>query len=124
MNWFLKEGDDTESKQPKKYSLKDFFAGELRRERRYPCTESLVAVYSLGDPEPFSAWVVNVSKSGLRLQAERSLWPGHQVTISFADPNRSNVIRAECRYCHSEQEGIYEIGLEITNFVAPNNTIG
>jgi len=110
-------GDEAEKAQPEEYSLPDLSAFDVRRERRYPCNVTPVAVQSPDDPEPFAARIINVSKSGLRLLANRSLWPGQRVTISFADAKRNKAIRAEARFCNSRQDGMFEIGMKITSFI-------
>jgi hypothetical protein len=113
----LHRADEAETKQPEEDSSQDLSAFDFRRERRYLCNVTPVAVQPPDDPEPFAARIINVSKSGLRLLAARSLWPGQRVAISFADAKRNKAIRAEARFCQSPEDGIYEIGLEITNFI-------
>jgi PilZ domain len=98
-------------------SREDPSVGDLRSGRRHQCTVTSVAVHSTNDTESFAALILDVSKSGLRLRAERALSPGHQVTVSFADAKKNTVIHAEARFCHSGQDGTYEIGLEITDYI-------
>jgi len=84
---------------------------ELRRERRYQCTITPAAVHPSGDHEPFEAQVVDVSKSGLLLRANRALADGEAVTISFTD-QKNTKITAIARYCRLVQDETYEIGFE------------
>jgi hypothetical protein len=121
MTEILHRVDEAATEQPEEACPPDLSAFDFRRERRYPCNVTPVAVHSPDDPESFAAQIVNVSKSGLRLRAARSLWPGQRVTISFADAKRNKAIRAEARFCNSPEDGIYEIGLEITSFIPATN---
>jgi hypothetical protein len=90
---------------------------DLRHEHRYQCTVTTIAIHSTNTPEPFGALILDVSKSGLRLRAPRPISGGQQVTIVFANAKRKPVIHAEARYCRSDQDGTYEIGLKITDSI-------
>ena len=88
-------------------------AGDLRHGQRYQCTVTPVAVYSGSLSEPFAAVIVDVSQSGLRIQAPRVLSVRDQVTISFADEEKKPVLHAEVRFCTKNLDGTYDIGLRI-----------
>jgi hypothetical protein len=87
-------------------------ADDLRRHRRHECIVTPVLVTSGSDPGPFEALVLDVSESGFRVKATRPLWPGCQVSISFADA-KEKVLDAEGRFCNAREDGTYEIGFEI-----------
>jgi hypothetical protein len=102
-------------------SRKNRLIGDLRDGRRHQCIITSVAVHSINDPESFPALILDVSKSGLRLRAKRALSLGHKVTVSFADAKRNPVIHAEARFCHPAQDGTYDIGLEITDYITTDD---
>ena len=89
--------------------------GDLRRERRYQCTVTPVAGHSADISEPFAAVILNVSRSGLRIQGPRPLSRQDQINISFPDNEKRPVIHAEVRFCRHNQDGTHDIGLRITD---------
>ena len=91
----------------------------LRTDRRYPCIVTPVSIHSSAHPEPFDGFVLEVSKSGLRVRSARALPPGVQVRISFAGPSAKTIIDAESRFCNSVEGGTFEIGLEIMDSREP-----
>jgi hypothetical protein len=86
-------------------------AGDLRHGREYRCT--VTPVHSADVSEPFAAVILDVSRSGLRIEALRMLTVQDQVNISFADEEKKPVIHAEIRFCRANLDGTYDIGLRI-----------
>jgi hypothetical protein len=82
--------------------------GDLRHNRRYQCTVTPVG-------EPFAAVILDVSRSGLRIQGPRPLSYRDEIDISFPDNEKKPVIHAEVRFCTANQDGTYDIGLRITD---------
>ena len=100
---------------------KDRLSAYQRRERRYPCAATEVAVKTPTEPS-FNGLVLDVSKSGIRLRTSRTLQPGLRVTVSFAQGRKQTMLHAEVRFCKDVPDGSYELGLEIEDFIATPST--
>jgi hypothetical protein len=90
-------------------------ANDVRREHRYQCAVTQVSVNLGNDSLPFPAVMLDLSKSGLRLRAERRLDPGQHLTISWTGRNKSTIISGESRFCHSLADHLYDIGIRIAD---------
>jgi len=90
---------------------------EKRRERRYPCNDAVaVRVLSIG-PQHFSATVLDVSRSGLRLELAFPIVKGSEVQVTA----RSQVvIFGMVRYCRPAGE-CFHAGVLIRDIVRPRD---
>jgi PilZ domain len=99
----------------------EHLVGGLQHGQRYTCIVSPVGVHSGDISEPFAAVILDVSRSGLRIQAPRRLSIRDQVNISVHGEKEKPVIHAEVRFCRPNLDGgTYDIGLRIIDTI--NNT--
>ena len=90
-------------------------ARDLRHGQRYQCTMTPVAIDAEHVSEPFAAVILDMSRSGLRIQGPRPLSYRDQINISFPDNEKKPDIHAEVRFCTANQDDTYDIGLRITD---------
>ena len=89
---------------------------EKRREPRYP-THDAVEVKTLPYSEaPMQANVLDVSKSGMKLEIDRQLLPGSRIEILM--PSSKLVLFAQVRYCR-RFGALYYAGVLIEDVVPP-----
>jgi len=100
----------TDSFLPTRLSLvEDASSRERRRDARYP-TNDPADVEVLGvNPRHLSAVVLDVSKSGLRIEVHERIGPGSEVRIRLP---REAVIQGEVRYCRRAGTG-FHVGILI-----------
>jgi len=88
---------------------------EKRREARYPTSDAVTVKISPYNGEPIPATVIDVSKSGLRLELEASL-PRH-ARIQILMLSNKLAIFGEVRYCR-RSGGVVHAGVLIEDVVA------
>src|SRR4051812_2799428 len=84
---------------------------ERRLEKRIPCTLSAVRITAEGDLETVAGYVMNVSKSGVRLRTEKYFRCRQKVAVEIVDL----LIRGSIRYrtVRSGHPESFEMGLWI-----------
>jgi PilZ domain len=92
---------------------------ERRREARYPTNDPATVDVPYEKITGLAAVVVDVSRSGLRLELPQSIARGMQVTITLS---KQLVITGEVRYCRRVGNG-FQAGILVQNatFPAPSN---
>ena len=92
---------------------------DRRKEPRYPTNGSArVLVPFLSEPQTFSARVLDVSKSGLRLKLNTPLAPGTLVQIEL----KSLVATGTVRHCKKDGEE-YSMGIQLDAVVKKYQTV-
>jgi len=91
---------------------------EKRKEARYPTRDAALVreLPPAHNREELPATVIDVSKSGLRLELERQLWKGSRIEIAIVP--RKLVIFGEVRYCR-RSGAIFQVGVLIEGLVFP-----
>ena len=86
---------------------------EKRREPRYPCNDAVaVRVMSIG-PRHFPATVLDVSRSGLRLELATPIAKGSEIEVAA---RTQLVVFGEVRYCRRAGE-VFHVGVLIRDVV-------
>jgi hypothetical protein len=84
-------------------------------EQRVACTLSSIQISSQeGGPTDVKGFVLNVSKSGLGLCADKAVRPGTNVVVAL----RSLKITGNVRWCRRNPGDFFDIGLQIQSAVA------
>jgi len=96
---------------------------EKRKEARYPTRDAALVreLPPAQNREDLPATVIDVSKSGLRLELERQLWKGSRVEIAIVP--RKLVIFGEVRHCR-RLGAIFQVGVLIEGLVFPKPNDG
>jgi len=82
---------------------------ERRREPRYPCNDPVVVRMHPGDGQRIPATLLDVSKSGLRLQIGMALFKGAEIEILLS---KEIAIFGKVRHCRRTGES-YQAGILI-----------
>jgi len=91
-------------------------ASDKRREIRYPTNDQAEVRMLPSSGEHLAATIVDISKSGLRLELGSTLLKGSRVEITTSP--RKLIIFGEVRYCR-RVGGIFNAGILIEGVVAP-----
>jgi hypothetical protein len=105
----LKIDSEKVSSQPPAEAPKD-----RRREARYPAQEPAELELLFGPREPVYGTILDVSRSGLRIELPRRVHRGEEVKIKL----QQNVIFGEVRYCRAVS-GVFHAGIRIEELVRP-----
>ena len=91
---------------------------EKRKEARYPTRDAALVreLPPAHSREELPATVIDVSKSGLRLELGKQLWKGSRIEIAIVP--RKLVIFGEVRYCR-RSGAIFQVGVLIEGLVFP-----
>jgi len=92
---------------------------EKRREARYPCNDPAEARILPGDGSLLPATVVDISRSGLRLEIPVSVVPGSQIEVSLP---KQVVIFGEVRHCRRTGDR-FSAGVQIKEVLRSSQTI-
>lgn len=87
---------------------------ERRREARYPAQEPAELELLYGPREPIYGTILDVSRSGLRIELPRRIHRGEEVKVKL----QQNVIFGEVRYCRAVS-GVFQAGIRIEELVRP-----
>jgi hypothetical protein len=87
---------------------------ERRREARYPAQEPAELELLFGPRDPIYGTVLDVSRSGLRIELPRRIHRGEEVKVKL----QQNVIFGEVRYCRAVS-GVFHAGIRIEELVRP-----
>lgn len=87
---------------------------DRRREARYPAQEPAEIELLFGPREPIYGTILDVSRSGLRIELPRRIHRGEEVKIKL----QQNVIFGEVRYCRAVS-GVFQAGIRIEELVRP-----
>lgn len=85
---------------------------DRRREARYPAQEPAELEMLYGPREPIYGTVLDVSRSGLRIELPRRIHRGEEVKVKL----KENVIFGEVRYCRAAS-GVFQAGIRIDELV-------
>jgi hypothetical protein len=87
---------------------------ERRREARYPAQEAAEIELLFGPRETIYGTILDVSRSGLRIELTRRVHRGEEVKIKL----QQNVIFGEVRYCRAVGT-VFQAGIRIEELVRP-----
>jgi hypothetical protein len=87
---------------------------DRRREARYPAQEPAELELLYGPRDPIYGTVLDVSRSGLRIELPRRIHRGEEVKVKL----QQNVIFGEVRYCRAVA-GVFQAGIRIDELVRP-----
>jgi hypothetical protein len=90
-------------------SLPEF--GERRREPRFPCDAIPARVRT--DLGLLPAHVMDIARSGVRLEVATSLLLSSEVTLFFNDI----VAAGEIRYCRRNPTGSFDVGIQLQDLI-------
>src|SRR5882724_549403 len=90
---------------------------EKRKEARYPTNDAAEVRVLPSNGETVAATIIDISKSGLRLELGRTLLKGRRLEITISP--RKLVIFGEVRYCR-RVGGVYQAGVLIEGVVSPD----
>jgi PilZ domain len=88
------------------------------REKRIPCDPSTVRITAEGDLETVDGYVVNVSKSGLKLRTDKYFRCARKVAIEMAGLLIRGSIRYRC--VQTTNPGSFEMGVRIDDVASSN----
>jgi hypothetical protein len=88
---------------------------EKRKETRYPTNESAEVRLLYTGRDPIRAKIVNVSRSGMRLEVASALPQGRRIEITTS--SRKLVVFGEIRYCKGVSGG-FHVGVLIEGVVS------
>ncbi len=87
---------------------------DRRREAHYPAQEPAELELLYGPREPIYGTILDVSRSGLRIELPRRIHRGEEVKVKL----QHNVIFGEVRYCRAVS-GVFQAGIRIDELVRP-----
>jgi hypothetical protein len=87
---------------------------ERRSEARYPTQDPAELQILAGPSEPIYGTILDVSRSGLRVELSQRIARGEQVKVKLHE----NVIFGEVRYCRAVS-GAFQAGIRIQDLVRP-----
>lgn len=105
----------TTDKRPRGIGRKE---SEKRREIRYPASEPAEVRLLHSGRDPVRATIVNVSRSGMRLEVESALPRGSRIEITTS--SRKLVVFGEIRYC-GRASGGFHVGVLIEGVVSDHD---
>lgn len=106
----------TDNGLPRFHGIRAGSSLEKRRDARYPTNDSaLIQVLPASGPPIMSATVVDISKSGLRLETQTIIAKGTRIEVMITKP-RILVVVGEVRYCRRAGE-LFHVGVLIENLV-------
>ncbi|MFM2125389.1 MAG: PilZ domain [Acidobacteriota bacterium] len=89
---------------------------ERRTEARYPTLKTgTIHPVSPAGRETMTAYVMDISKHGMKVRVERAFEPGDRVQVLLPDL----IVLGEVRHC-SESHGRFHLGLAVISALQPN----
>ncbi len=92
-------------------------SSEKRSDARYPTLKTgTIHPVSPGGRETMTAYVIDISKRGMKVRVEREFEIGDKVQVLLTDL----IVLGEVRHC-SPSHGRFHLGLEVINVLLPTN---
>jgi len=93
---------------------------DRRREARYPCRENADVRVLSGELGPLPAMILDMSRSGLRLEMGVALPPGRAIAVVLP---KDVIVFGRIRYCHSTGQA-FQAGVRIEDVFYANHVGG
>ena len=98
--------------------------GNCRATIRYRCAPATIGkVFSTDDHEFQTAWIIDLSLTGIGIQVTRELGIGQHITITIRsyDSKRRFTLSAHVVHCNPRPQGEFIVGCDLTTPLTPDD---